>query len=37
MGIQLSDHFTYQKLLRFTIPGMVMLAVLAICLSLVNS
>ncbi len=25
MGIQLSSHFTYKKLLRFTLPSMVML------------
>lgn len=25
MRIQLSDHFTYSKLLRFTLPSMIMM------------
>ncbi len=25
MKIQLSDHFTYKKLIRFTVPSMVMM------------
>ena len=25
MGIQLSDHFTYQKLIKFTMPSMAMM------------
>ena len=25
MNIQLSDHFTYKKLLRFTLPSIIMM------------
>ena len=30
MSIQLSDHFTYRKLLRLTLPSMVMLVVTSV-------
>lgn len=30
MGIQLSDHFTYRKLLRFTMPSIVMMIITSV-------
>lgn len=36
MNIQLSEHFTYKKLLRFTLPSMVMMVFTSIYLSLIH-
>ena len=32
MTIQLSDHFTYRKLIRFTLPSIAMMIVTSVCM-----
>ena len=36
MKIKLSDHFTYGRLLRFTLPSVVMMVIASIYLSLIH-